>query len=208
MDPALVATYISVTFLLVITPGATTTVVIRNAVDRGFRAGAATAAGAAAGNSSHATVAGLGLAVLFQRLPGAVPAITTAGAIYMAWLAVGSLSKAWMADQPLPARIETARAPGARSAFRDGLLVNLLNPAIITFYLMLPAFLPKDAAPWMCMTLAAIHVTMAFVCHLGWAFAFGRLRNWLQRPAAARVLNAGAGLALLLLAVQSVSRVW
>ncbi len=55
----------------------------------------------------------------------------------------------------------------------------------------------------MYLTLAAIHVTMAFVCHVGWALAFGRLRDLLQRPTAARVLNAGAGLALLLLAVRS-----
>jgi threonine/homoserine/homoserine lactone efflux protein len=208
MDPSLVATYLSVTFLLVITPGATTTTVVRNSVARGFRAGAATAAGAAAGNSSHATVAGLGLAVLFQRLPGFVPAITTAGAIYMAWLGLGSLSKAWVADQTFASRVAAVSTIGTRSAFRDGFLVNLLNPPIITFYLMLPAFLPKDAAPWMYITLATIHVTMAFVCHLGWALAFGRLRERLQQPAATRALNAGAGLALLLLAVQSVIRVW
>ena len=208
MDPTLLATYISVTFLLVITPGATTTVVIRNTVDRGFRAGVATAAGAAAGNSSHATVAGLGLAVLFQRLPGVVPALTTAGAIYMAWLAVGSLSKAWSADQNFVRRVSANPSAAAGSAFRDGLFVNLLNPPIITFYLMLPTFLPRPAAPWMYLTLAAIHVTMAFICHLGWALAFGRLRAVLQRPAAARVLNAGAGVALLLVAVQSMLRVW
>ncbi len=114
MDPSLVATYISVTFLLVITPGATTTAVIRNTVDRGFRAGAATAVGAAAGNSSHATMAGLGLAVLFQRLPGVIPAITTGGALYMAWLAVGSFSKAWAPDQTVAGRVAASQSTGTR----------------------------------------------------------------------------------------------
>jgi threonine/homoserine/homoserine lactone efflux protein len=52
--------------------------------------------------------------------------------------------------------------------------------------------------------LAAIHVSMAFACHVGWALAFGQLRARLARPAAMRWLDAGAGVALIVLAVRSV----
>ena len=47
---------------------------------------------------------------------------------------------------------------------------------------------------------------MAFVCHLGWALVFDRLRGFLRRPGPLRVLEAGAGAALLYLAVRTVLR--
>jgi len=204
MDPSLLVTYISVTFLLVITPGATTAIVVRNTLHRGVRAGAATAFGAATGNSSHAAAVGLGLAVLFDRFPGVLRALGIGGALYLAWLAIGSFSRAWQADRSLADGAASGSAAG-RSAFRDGLLVNLTNPPILTFYLMVPAFLPKGAPPWMFGTLAAIHVTMALACHLGWALAFDRLRRLVARPHALRALDVGAGAALLLLAARSLA---
>ena len=69
MDLSTVLTYISFTFFLVLTPGATTAVVIRNTVERGFRGGVSTAAGAAIANTTHATAACLGLTMVFQRFP-------------------------------------------------------------------------------------------------------------------------------------------
>ena len=60
MTPTLVA-YLSVAFVLAVTPGATTTVVIRQALAGGWRAGLTAAAGAALGSSTHATMAALGL---------------------------------------------------------------------------------------------------------------------------------------------------
>jgi threonine/homoserine/homoserine lactone efflux protein len=69
VEASQLAAYLSVTFLLVITPGSTTTVVIRNTLRGGFRAGVLTASGAGLGNVTHAAAAGLGLALLFQRRP-------------------------------------------------------------------------------------------------------------------------------------------
>ena len=54
--------------------------------------------------------------------------------------------------------------------------------------------------------LAAIHVTMAFVCHLGWALVVDRLRGFVRRPGPLRAIEAGAGAALLYLAARTVLR--
>jgi threonine/homoserine/homoserine lactone efflux protein len=76
-------------------------------------------------------------------------------------------------------------------------MVNLLNPPIITFYLVLPTFLPPAAGLGAFGTLAAIHVCMAFAVHVVWAASFATLRDLFARQAARRALDVGAGLALL-----------
>jgi len=206
LDLSLVLSYVSITFLLVITPGATTAVVIRSALAGGTRGGIATAAGAAVANSTHAVAAGLGLSVLLQQLPSVLIAIRLAGAGYLLWLAVASLRRAWHpAANAIPGLELTPTRDG--SAFRQGVMVNLLNPPIITFYLVLPSFLPASAGLSAFGALAAIHVSMAFIVHVVWAVSFARLRELFTRPSARRALDAGAGAALLLFAGWTVWKV-
>ncbi|MDH4066212.1 MAG: LysE family transporter, partial [Acidobacteriota bacterium] len=95
--------YLVVTFVLVITPGSTTAVVIRNTIEGGRRAGLTAALGAAVANSTHATLAGLGLWVLLGRWPALVDAIRLAGAAYLAWLGLLSLLRPWRALRSEPA---------------------------------------------------------------------------------------------------------
>jgi len=201
------AAYLAATFALVITPGATTTIVLRNSMLRGQRAGAATAVGAAIGNSSHAAAAGLGIAVLLQRSPAAFLAVRLAGGLYLAWLAAVSLVRAWRAPHARDAATAQAPArPDGVSPLREGLVVTLLNPAATTFYLaVVPSFLPPASTSAAFAGLAAIHIVMAFSCHLVWAFAFSRLRHMVTHRQAIRVLDAGAGVALLYLAARTLA---
>jgi threonine/homoserine/homoserine lactone efflux protein len=202
MDPRLAA-YVSVTFLFAVTPGATTAVVVRSALAGGHRAGLITAGGAAAGNTCQATLAGLGLAVLVRQWPLALAALRIAGALYLASLGLKSLWRARPGAPPPP----PGQGPAGRwtgGDFRQGLLANLLNPSVGTFYLaVLPAFLTSVGAPASFAVLAAIHITLAFGCHACWATAFNRLKTLFARPAFSRTLEAGTGLALLALAASA-----
>ena len=130
-----------------------------------------------------------------------------AGAIYLVWLAISSLRRSIAGEGSLETRLHADGSRGTDTAFRQGLTVNLLNPPIIVFYLVVvPTFVPAGAGLAGFAALAAIHVTMAFVCHLGWALVFDRLRGFVRRPGPLRVLEAGAGAALLYLAVRTVLR--
>jgi threonine/homoserine/homoserine lactone efflux protein len=201
------ASYLLLTFVLVITPGATTAVVVRNTITGGWRGGAATALGAALGNSTYAAAAGVGLALLFQRFPIALVVLRWAGAMYLVWLAISSLRRSIAGEGSLETRLDADGSGGTDTAFRQGLTVNLLNPPIIVFYLVVvPTFVPPGAGLAGFAALSAIHVTMAFACHLGWALVFDRLRGFVRRPGPLRVLEAGAGAALLYLAVRTVLR--
>jgi threonine/homoserine/homoserine lactone efflux protein len=207
-DPLLIA-YITFTLLLAATPGATTAVVVRNTLAGGRGAGFAAAAGAALGNTSQATAAGLGVAVLISRFPAALVALRVLGAAYLAWLGVSSIWRVASRRESAFSVLAAGAAVSAeerRASFRQGLTVNLLNPAISTFYLVVvPSFLPTGAPAWHYAVLAALHIAIAFTCHGAWAMAFDRLREWFRVPAARRALEAATGVALLGLAARVLS---
>lgn len=207
VEPLLLA-YLSFTFVLVVTPGSTTAVIVRNTLMGGRSGGLAAAAGAAVANTSHATAAGLGLAVVFARWPAALTAIRVGGAAYLAWLGGKSVFRALTEHdgglQMTAAGGAERRVANARAgSFRQGLTVNLLNPAIATFYLIVvPSFLPPSVPRWYFALLAGIHVAMAFACHGVWAVALDSLRRLFRPPLARRVLEGATGVALIGLAVR------
>lgn len=200
MDGSLAA-YTTITAVLVVTPGATTAVVVDHALTSGWRGGVRTAVGAALGNTTHATVAGLGAAVLLAASPRALAGVRLAGGLFLLWLAFKSARR--LRSGATVERLPSAPHLPAAHSVRDGLVVNLLNPAIVTFYLtVVPSFLPRPAPPGRYVLLAAIHVGLAFVVHCLWAFSLHRLRSALERPGARRALDAVTTCAMLILAVR------
>ncbi|MEW6320836.1 MAG: LysE family translocator [Acidobacteriota bacterium] len=202
IDP-LLAAYVTFTILFVVTPGATTALVIRNTLAGGPAAGLAAAAGAAVGNASHATAAGLGMAILLARWPAALQGLRVAGAVYLAWLGLVSVGRMLGRGRSGAALDVATAAPGRHASVREGITVNLLNPAIPSFYLaVVTSFVPAHAPMWYFAGLAAFHVGTAFLVHSLWALAFGRLRAVFRHPTAQRTLEGLTGLALLALAAR------
>lgn len=187
--------YISVTFFLVITPGVTTAVVVQHTLSHGRQAGALAALGAACGNSTYALAAGLGVDVLFHESPQAFEILRGLGAIYLCWLGVRALWRAWKGPR-------TSAGPSVErsSAFRQGYTVTILNPSVATFYFaVVPGFMTSAGTFSRFAPLAAIHVFMALACHLVWTFTVGAFRTQLASPKAMRVIDAVGGSALFLL---------
>jgi threonine/homoserine/homoserine lactone efflux protein len=200
-DPLFFA-FLSFTLIFVATPGSTTAVVVRNTLDGGRRAGVFAALGAACANVTHATVAGLGGAALLRAWPGALDAIKLAGGAYLAYL---GLRSAWMAIRgatPLLAALDQPSGLHHRS-FREGLTVNLLGPAVMTYYLAgVPTFMRPTWPRWTYVFLATVHVASAFACHAAWALALHRLRVVFREPGPRRVLGLATAAALVALGVR------
>jgi threonine/homoserine/homoserine lactone efflux protein len=192
---------------LVAAPGASTAVVLRNSLAGGVRSGIATAIGANTGSICYGLLTAFGVAVALQRWPLGWVVLRAAGTAYLAWLGFRSLWLAWTyrgADARVTAGpVRPARPPWARS-LREGLVTNLLNPSLATFYLLiLPQFIPRDAAVVAsALTLTAVHVSLAFTWHLTWAAAGGTLSESLSRTKPRRILEAVSGVALLGLAMK------
>jgi threonine/homoserine/homoserine lactone efflux protein len=202
-DPLFLA-FLSFTFVFAATPGSTTAVVVRNTLDGGRHAGLFAALGAACANTTHATVAGLGGAALLRAWPSALEGIRLVGAGYLAFLGVQSAWQAVYGATPLVAALTNGRVMHHRS-FREGLTVNLLGPATLTFYLAaVPTFIRPSWPAWTYALLAACHVGLAFACHSTWALALHRLRAVFRRSGPRRALGLATAAALLALAVRIV----
>jgi threonine/homoserine/homoserine lactone efflux protein len=204
IDPSYFA-FVSFTFILVVTPGSTTAVVVRNTLEGGRRAGYMTALGAAAANSLIAASCGLGLSVLIEVWPASLDAIRIGGAAFLAWLGGASLYRALTRhDGGIRLALDVSDGPARSHAgayFGDGLGINLLSPVIISYYLsVVPAFIPTGASRFFFTGLAATHVSLALVCHSMWVTALDLMRRWLVQPWRRRVLQASTGLALMALA--------
>lgn len=201
------AAFFAFTFVLVVTPGSTTAVVVRNTLEGGRRAGYLTALGAALANTTIAISCGLGLSVLIAFWPGSLDAIRIAGALFLAWLGLVSLYRALMRhDGGIRLSLDPNAAPARSHAgayVGDGLGINLLSPVIISFYLsVVPSFIPAGGSRLYYSELAATHVSLALACHAMWATALDAMRRWFVAPWTRRALQAATGIALIALAIR------
>ena len=196
--------FTAITVPLVATPGASTAVVLRNAVAGGVRAGLATAVGANAGSLCYGLLTAFGVSVVLQRWPMVWIALRIGGTGYLAWLGVRSLMRARTYVAPEDRADAPAAPPPLARSVREGFVTNVLNPSLATFYLIiLPDFIPRGV-PFAAsaMTLTAIHVALALSWHSTWAAAGGTLSATLSRTRPRRTLEAISGMALLALALK------
>ena len=202
--------FFTFTFVLVVTPGSTTAVVVRNTLEGGRRAGYLTALGAALANASIAIACGLGLSVLVAVWPGSLQAIRIGGALFLAWLGATSLYRAVRhTDGGIRLSLDPNAAPPrshAAAYVGDGLGINLLSPVIISYYLsVVPSFIPAGASRFYYSGLAATHVGLAVACHAMWATALDAMRRWFVAPWTRRALQAATGIALIALAIRVIA---
>ena len=196
--------YLALTVPLVLTPGASTAVVLRNSVAGGTRAGITTAIGINAGSLCYGLLTAFGFAMALQRWPAAWTVLRACGVGYLAWLGLQSLRRA---RTPPAADTQPFAAAAPRTAWgnlAEGFVTNALNPAIATFYLILvPQFIPRDAQVIpSALLLTAIHITLAITWHIVWAAAGATLARTLAVGRPRRILEGITGVALLALAVK------
>lgn len=194
----------TLTIPLVLVPGASTAVVLRNSVAGGTRAGLVTAVGINAGSLCYGLLTAFGFAVALRRWPSAWTAVHAGGLLYLTWLGIQSLRRAAGPERTVERVDDRGGARSLRQNLYEGLITNLLNPAIATFYLvLLPQFIPARApvAP-SALTLTAVHIVLAVTWHVLWAAAGGTLSRVLSGGRPRRILEGIAGAALLGLAIK------
>jgi len=193
--------FVAVTAPLVLSPGPSTAVVLRNSIAAGARGGFFTTLGANSGSAGYGLLVAFGFAAALQRWPSVWLVLRWGGVAYLAWLGVASLRRAFETRGAIgPTGGEPPRAWW--QSFGSGFVTNVLNPSLAAFYLIvLPQFIPRDSPVTQdVLILTAIHVGMAFSWHMAWALAGATLARVLSRRRPRQVLDVATGVALLILA--------
>jgi threonine/homoserine/homoserine lactone efflux protein len=198
--------FLVATIPIVLMPGASTAVVLRNSLHGGTRAGLETALGANTGSVCFGVLCAFGVALALSRWPGVWLVFRVVGSLYLGWLGLRSLSRGIFPPEPSAATLAAGPVSSHRN-FREGFVTNVSNPALATFYfILLPQFIPRGASVIRgALALTAIHVALAFSYHAAWATAGGTLAHVITAGRPRQILDICAGVALVTLAVKMIA---
>ncbi|MCP1312888.1 MULTISPECIES: LysE family translocator [unclassified Halomonas] len=182
-------------------PGPSLALILRHTLGGGRRNGVTAALTHALGVGLYALLTVLGLGALIARHPELFQWVTWLGAGYLAWLGIKAL-RAGKAGVLSPGHAATTQGQAAK----EGLLVALVNPKLILFFV---ALLSQFVSPEMGLAAKLIIVMTAVVIDGGWymivalGLSHSSVLPWLQRHS--HWINRITGVLLLLLALRVVA---
>lgn len=152
------STYILGTIFIVLLPGPNSMYVLSVAAQRGVRAGFAGACGVFVGDFVLMTLAATGAAGLLQANPALFAIVKYAGGAYLAWLGIAMLRGAWAGWQQRRRGQSAATAPALDMSrpFSRALLISLMNPKAILFFVSFFVQFVDPAYPYPALTFAIL----------------------------------------------------
>ena len=184
--------------LIALSPGPGIFYVAARTLAGGRDEGLASSFGTGIGGLVHVGAGAIGVSALVLASAEAFALLKIAGAGYLVWIGIKTVRDA-RHDVHLAAGV-SAEATGARRAFRDGIVVEALNPKTAAFFLaFLPQFVDPAAGPvWLqFLALGLISVILNTAVDVAVAFLASRARSVaIARPTLLRRLRQGAGVAI------------
>ena len=176
---ASIGLFLSAALVLLIVPGPAVLYIFARSVEQGRRAGFVSILGIHVATLVHVAAAALGLSALLASSALAFSIVKYAGAAYLIWL---GLKKIFGRSEPVGAI--SVKPHGHWRLFRDGFVVNLLNPKTALFFLaFLPQFVEVDRGH-VAMQIAFLGILFAVLGSMTdgcYALAAGTMGNWLKR---------------------------
>jgi threonine/homoserine/homoserine lactone efflux protein len=148
MDGTNLSLFLLAALVIAAVPGPGIFYVAARTLSGGWPAGIASTLGTALGGLVHVVAGGLGVSAIILASAQLFTALKLIGALYLIWLGVRTFREA--GDTP-PEQISPA---GTKRAFREGVVVEALNPKTAAFFL---AFIPQFLEP------AAGYVALQFM---------------------------------------------
>jgi threonine/homoserine/homoserine lactone efflux protein len=133
------AAYVVASVVLGLTPGPDMTLFLSKTVGQSRKAGIASLAGASTGLIVHSCLVAVGLSAVLAASITAFTVLKIVGAVYLAYLAFDALRNGSSLSLD-----KTAGPEPIRSVYLKGLLIDLLNPKVIIFFV---TFLPQFVSP-------------------------------------------------------------
>ena len=191
---------VSVTFLVMISPGPDMVLVLRNTFVGGRRAGLQTSMGILSGNLVHITYCVLGIGLLISQSIQAFSALKYAAGAYLIYLGIMSFRSG---DKRLDTNDVEDRRPDRRW-FVQGFVNNLLNPKGTLFYLgVFTTVITPETSPSAMLLLIVSMMLVSASFWLVFVFTLDRptLREFVQRSQ--QSVNRVSGVVLILFGVMA-----
>jgi len=170
--------FIGATIALLLIPGPAVLYILNRSISDGRRVGLAAVAGLEVGDAIQASFAALGLSAVLATSASMFNTIKWAGVAYLVYIGVRTL-----ATKPSAIGADTTHAD-PRQAFRQGIVVNALNPKTALFFLSIfPQFVDPDSAnaKTQSLILAATFVVLATIFNGSYSLMASGLRHLLLR---------------------------
>ena len=191
MDFANIVLFSVAALVIAVSPGPGIFYVMARTLSGGRTEGLASSVGTGLGGLVHVMAGAVGVSALVLTSAEAFTLLKIAGAIYLIWIGIKTIREARIA---VDIRVEPT---GVRRAFREGIVVEALNPKTAAFFLaFLPQFVDPAAGPiWLqFLLLGLVSVTLNTAVDVGVAVVASRARSLaVARPSLLRRLRQGAG---------------
>ncbi|MEM5277525.1 leucine efflux protein LeuE [Cupriavidus taiwanensis] len=131
-------TYVLGTIFIVLLPGPNSMYVLSVAAQRGVRAGYKGACGVFLGDAVLMVLSAAGVASLLKASPALFYVVKYVGAAYLAWIGFNMLRgalRSWAARGDATSAAVPSATPDQSDPFRKALLISLLNPKAILFFI-------------------------------------------------------------------------
>ena len=172
--------FLAATAVLLLVPGPSVLFIVARTLEHGRRGGLVSMLGVESGALLHVLAATAGLSALVATSPNTLLAIKLAGAAYLLYMGVRALRR--------PPELALEHGP-ARHLFRQGLVVDALNPKTAMFFLaFLPQFIDPSAGSvaGQTLVLGLCFVALATLSDGGYALLAGAVAERVRRSPRAR----------------------
>ncbi|MFC0385888.1 LysE family translocator [Muricoccus vinaceus] len=202
-DLAQFALYFAAALLLAVTPGPGIFYVAARTLAGGRAEGMASSFGTGLGGMVHVLAGSLGVSAIVLASAELFTALKLAGSAYLIWIGFRTFRAARREALAALNGGAAALPVGPRRAFREGVLVEALNPKTAGFFL---AFVPQFVDPaqgsvaLQFLVLGFVSVALNTLADVGVALAAGGIRDGAAtRPALVRRLREASGVAMIAL---------
>ncbi|WNJ92869.1 LysE family translocator [Bosea sp. 685] len=203
-DFSQLALYLAAAFLLAITPGPGIFYVAARTLAGGRAEGIASSLGTGLGGMVHVLAGSLGVSALVLASAELFTVLKLVGAVYLVWLGLRTFQAARRDAANVLAGGIVEPPIGPRRAFREGVLVEALNPKTAAFFL---AFIPQfvdmtGSVALQFMVLGFISVVLNTLADVVVAFAASGIRDGAAaRPELIKRLREASGGAMIALGI-------
>lgn len=171
--------FISVTFIILISPGPNIIFVVTKGMNEGRKSAFKAVMGASVGDLAQVLAASLGLAVLLQASALAFFIVKMLGASYLFYVGI----RCFLNKQQMLVKSSEEQTKG-KDLFFTGFLTSALNPKTTLFFLsFLPQFIDKHSvyAQQQMLLLGSLFVIMGFFVMMVYAVLAEKLRFWIAK---------------------------